>query len=142
MFGVLPFVYRFHVPAFAHHGTSGYDLEKIVTVNGTVASFEWSQSARVVHITSKNDKGEAAEWTIELGAPGIMARQGWSKNSMKPGDEVIAETHPAKNGATFGPERDLFDSAEVHRQWAAVTVALSRESGGHAARASHCELRK
>lgn len=90
------------IPAFAHHGTAGYDLEKIVTLKGTVADFEWTNPHAVVRIMAKNDKGENEEWTIELGAPGIMARSGWSKNSMKPGDEVIAETHPAKNGAPSG----------------------------------------
>ncbi|HWF38627.1 MAG TPA: DUF6152 family protein [Candidatus Acidoferrales bacterium] len=90
------------LPAFAHHGTSGYELDKIVTVTGTVEEFDWSNPHAVVHITAKNDKGEPQSWTIELGAPGIMARSGWSKNSMKPGDEVIAETHPAKNGVPSG----------------------------------------
>ncbi len=89
-------------PAFAHHGTAGYDLEKVVTVTGTVEEFDWSNPHAVVHITAKNDKGEPESWTIELGAPGIMARSGWSKNSMKAGDEVIAETHPAKNGVPSG----------------------------------------
>ena len=92
----------FSLPVTAHHGTSGYDLEKITKVRGTVSSFEWANPHCVVVIASKGDQGEAAEWIIELGAPGILARQGWSKNSMKPGDEVIAETHPAKNGATSG----------------------------------------
>lgn len=89
-------------PAFAHHGTAGYDLDKVVTLKGTVEDFEWTNPHAVVRIVAKNDKGESEEWTIELGAPGIMARSGWSKNSMKQGDEVIAETHPAKNGATSG----------------------------------------
>jgi hypothetical protein len=90
------------IPAFAHHGTAGYDLDKVVTVKGTVDDFEWSNPHAVVRIMAKNDKGESEVWTIELGAPGIMARGGWSKNSMKAGDEVVAETHPAKNGATSG----------------------------------------
>ena len=90
------------IPAFAHHGTAGYDLEKIVTIKGTVDDFEWTNPHAVVRIMAKNEKGESELWTIELGAPGIMARAGWSKNSLKPGDEVVAETHPAKNGATSG----------------------------------------
>jgi uncharacterized protein DUF6152 len=90
------------VPALAHHGTAGYDLEKVITVKGAVESFDWTNPHAVVRILAKNDKGENEDWTIELGAPGIMARSGWSKNSMKQGDEVIAETHPAKNGAPSG----------------------------------------
>jgi Family of unknown function (DUF6152) len=90
------------VPASAHHGTAGYDMEKVVTVKGTVASFDWSNPHCVVFISSKNEKGESEDWTIELAAPGIMARFGWSKNSLKPGDDVVAETHPAKTGAPSG----------------------------------------
>jgi hypothetical protein len=90
------------LPLFAHHGTAGYDLDKVVTVKGTVVDFEFTNPHAVVRISAKNDKGEAEEWTIELAAPGIMVRSGWSKNSMKAGDEVIAETHPAKNGVPTG----------------------------------------
>ena len=90
------------IPAWAHHGTAGYDLDKVVTIKGTVDDFEWTNPHAVVRIAAKNDKGESELWTIELGAPGIMARAGWSKNSMKAGDEVLAETHPAKNGVTSG----------------------------------------
>jgi uncharacterized protein DUF6152 len=90
------------IPACAHHGVSGYDLQKIVTLKGTVAGFEWSNPHCVAHIAVENEKGEPEEWIVELGAPGIMARSGWSRNSLKPGDQVVAETHPAKNGATSG----------------------------------------
>jgi hypothetical protein len=90
------------LPLSAHHGTAGYDLDKVVTVKGTVSDFDWTNPHAVVRISAKNDKGETEEWTIELGAPGIMARNGWSKSSMKPGDEVVAETHPAKNGVPSG----------------------------------------
>lgn len=90
------------ISAFAHHGTAGYDLDKVITVTGTVEEFDWSNPHAVVHISAKNDKGEPESWTIELGAPGIMARSGWSKNSMKAGDAVVAETHPAKNGVPSG----------------------------------------
>jgi hypothetical protein len=31
-----------------------------------------------------------------------MTCVGWSKSSMKPGDQIVAETHPSKNGAPIG----------------------------------------
>ncbi len=89
-------------PAWAHHGTAGYDMEKIVTIKGTIASFNWSNPHVVIHIAVKNDKGEPQDWIVELAAPSMLARGGWTKNSLKPGDEVVAETHPAKNGVTTG----------------------------------------
>jgi Family of unknown function (DUF6152) len=89
-------------PIFAHHGTSGYDMEKVITLNGTIASFNWSNPHCLIHIDAKDSKGDVKDWIIELAAPTLMTRNGWTKDSLKPGDEVIAETHPAKNGATTG----------------------------------------
>jgi hypothetical protein len=58
------------LPLSAHHGTAGYDLDKVITVKGTVSDFDWTNPHAVVRIAAKNDKGETEEWTIELGAPG------------------------------------------------------------------------
>ncbi len=89
-------------PVFAHHGTAGYDMDKISIIKGTISSFNWSNPHVVIHIAVKNDKGESQDWVVELAAPSMLARGGWTKNSLKPGDEVVAETHPAKNGVTTG----------------------------------------
>jgi hypothetical protein len=89
-------------PVSAHHGTSGYDMEKVITLNGTVTSFNWSNPHCLVRIDVKDSKGEVKDWVVELAAPTLMTRNGWTKDSIKPGDEVVAETHPAKNGATTG----------------------------------------
>jgi hypothetical protein len=89
-------------PISAHHGTSGYDMEKVITLNGTVTSFNWSNPHCLVHIDVRDSKGDVKDWIVELAAPTLMTRNGWTKDSIKPGDEVVAETHPAKNGATTG----------------------------------------
>ena len=89
-------------PTAAHHGTSGYDMEKVITLNGTVTSFNWSNPHCLVHIDVKDSKGDVKDWIIELAAPTLMTRNGWTKDSLKTWDDVIAETHPAKNGATTG----------------------------------------
>ena len=89
-------------PVSAHHGTSGYDMEKVITLNGTVTSFNWSNPHCLVRIDVKDSKGDVKDWVVELAAPTLMTRNGWTRDSLKPGDEVVAETHPAKNGATTG----------------------------------------
>jgi hypothetical protein len=89
-------------PVSAHHGTSGYDMERVITLNGTVTSFNWSNPHCLVHIDVKDSKSDVKDWIVELAAPTLMSRNGWTKDSLKPGDDVIAETHPAKNGATTG----------------------------------------
>ena len=77
-------------------------MEKTITLTGTVMAFEWSNPHCVVHMDVMTDRGGVQHWLIELAAPAHMARAGWSKNSIKSGDQIIADTHPAKNGATVG----------------------------------------
>ena len=66
-------------PAFAHHGTAAFDLAKVVTVKGTVTSFDFANPHCLVHFDVKNDKGEVEQWQAELTAPTKLARGGWSK---------------------------------------------------------------
>src|ERR1700733_9466692 len=89
-------------PAYAHHGTAGYEMSKVITVMGTVTEFDWTNPHCVIYVDSKNDAGEVQHWVLELGAPTHMMRSGWKKDSVKAGDDIEAETHPAKNGATVG----------------------------------------
>jgi hypothetical protein len=88
--------------AAAHHGTTGYDSTKIVTVTGTVTKYVWSNPHIIVFMDAPDENGKVEHWVIELAAPLMMQRFGWSKNVMKPGDHLVAKVHPAKNGAPVG----------------------------------------
>ena len=88
--------------AMAHHGVAGYDMTKTITVHGTVTKFDWSNPHVVVYVDAKNDSGEMQHWTIEFASPVHMVRAGWSKNSMKAGDDITIDTHPSRNGAPIG----------------------------------------
>lgn len=89
-------------PLPAHHGVAGYDMTKTITLHGTVSKFDWSNPHVVVYVDAKNEGGEMQHWTIEFAAPVHMVRAGWSKNSMKAGDDIVIETHPSRNGAPVG----------------------------------------
>jgi hypothetical protein len=86
----------------AHHGTAGYDMAKVVTLSGTVTKVDWTNPHIVIYMDSKGAARDLQHWTLELSAPLLMQRFGWTKNSVKAGDQLIAETHPAKNGAPVG----------------------------------------
>jgi hypothetical protein len=89
-------------PAFAHHGTAGYDMAKIVTLTGTVTKVDWTNPHIVIYMDAKDPAGNVQHWSLELSAPLLMQRFGWTKNSVKAGDQLVAETHPAKNGVPVG----------------------------------------
>ena len=95
-------VVMFSGPAMAHHGVAGYDMTKTITVHGTVSKFDWSNPHVVVYVDAKNEGGEMQHWTIEFASPVHMVRAGWSKSSMKTGDDIMIDTHPSRNGAPIG----------------------------------------
>lgn len=100
---VLALIIGFGVgPVFAHHGTAGYDMVKVLTLRGTVTKVDWTNPHIVIYMDAKDPAGKMQHWSFELSAPLLMQRFGWTKDSVKVGDQLVAETHPAKNGAPVG----------------------------------------
>ncbi len=87
------------VPVFAHHGRAGYDSTKLSTVKGTVSAVEFVNPHVQVHLDVKGSHGEVEKWLVEGTSPNMLVREGWEKNTVKPGDEITATGHPAKDGA-------------------------------------------
>ena len=85
--------------ASAHHGNSAYDEQARVTVKGTVTEFVWTNPHSQIYLDVKDKNGNIVHWGIETNSPGILARAGWTRLSLKPGVEVTIILCPAKNGA-------------------------------------------
>ena len=89
-------------PMSAHHGMANYDMQKTVTLNGKVTAFDWGNPHSLVHMDTQDDTGRVQHWTLEMSSTFVMSRRGWNKDTLKKGDQVIAETHPARNGVALG----------------------------------------
>jgi hypothetical protein len=83
----------------AHHGSSNYDLSKSVSVKGTVTQFDFMNPHSAIHLEAKDDKGNAEEWLIEADSPNNLARAGWTRDSLKPGDLVTIVGNRLKDGS-------------------------------------------
>ena len=86
-------------PVSAHHGNSAYDETVRVPIKGTVTEFVWSNPHSQIYLDVKNKDGRVVNWAIETNSPGILTRAGWTRRSVKPGDEVTIILCPARNGA-------------------------------------------
>ena len=69
----------------AHHSWP-VNMEKLVTVKGTVMQFEWANPHPMITLEVKADDGKVEKWLI--GGPAInrMEANGWTKDTVKPGD--------------------------------------------------------
>jgi hypothetical protein len=85
-------------PVSAHHGRAGYDSTKLSTVTGIVSAVEFMNPHVQVHLDVKGSNGNVEKWLVEGTSPNMLVREGWNKNTVKPGDEITATGHPAKNG--------------------------------------------
>lgn len=85
-------------PLWAHHGASEYDMTKIISLRATVTELQFVNPHTLVVFTVKDDSGKVAEWDGELPSPNLLTRRGWSRSTLKPGDQVTIIGAPAKNG--------------------------------------------
>jgi hypothetical protein len=89
-------------PALAHHSFAMFDMEKRVTITGTVTVFEWTNPHSYIEIDVLDDKGAMKHWSIELGSPSILQQSGWKFSSLKKGDKTTLIISPLKSGQSGG----------------------------------------
>ena len=92
------FLFFTSAPLFAHHGASEYDMTKIVSLNATVKQLQFVNPHTLLVFSVKDDAGKVNEWEGELPSPNLLSRRGWSRSTLKPGDQVTVIGSPAKNG--------------------------------------------
>ena len=94
----------------AHHSFSAeYDSSKPVKVTGYVTRIDWQNPHVYFYIDVKNrETGRVENWAFEMGAPTAIARQGWTKTTIKVGDEVTVEGTRAKTGGFHANARSVF----------------------------------
>jgi hypothetical protein len=86
------------IPAAAHHSFAMFDAGKLVTVAGTVKEFQWTNPHAFIVMMVPNSDGQAEQWSVEMGGPGGLARQGWVPKTLRPGMNVSVVMHPLRDG--------------------------------------------
>jgi hypothetical protein len=96
-------------PLWAHHSFSAeYDAKQPFNLRGAVTKVEWMNPHVYFYIDVRDEQsGKITNWALEMGAPAVIQRNGWTRNSMKIGDIVIVEGSRAKSGKPHGNARSV-----------------------------------
>lgn len=108
-------------PAIAHHAFSAeFDAKQPITIRGKVTKVQWTNPHVWVYLNVQDEAGKLTNWGFEMGAPQQVQNQGWGRNSLKAGDELIVVGSKARDGSTRMNARNV--------TWAATGVKLGAAS--------------
>jgi Family of unknown function (DUF6152) len=109
------------LPLLAHHSFAAeYDSRKTITVHGIVQKVAWVNPHAYVWVDVKDDSGKVVTYAFESLSPNALMRGGWTKNSLKAGDEVTVDGYLAKDG------KPLSDGS-IHANSKLITLADGRK---------------
>jgi hypothetical protein len=85
-------------PVLAHHSRANFDLDSTVEIEGTVTEFTWRNphAFAVVEGTTAGSN-ETQRWTFELNSTPVLTRFGWTADTLKTGDRVVARGNPDRD---------------------------------------------
>ena len=127
-------------PLFVHHGFAGrYDEDHPVTVNGTVVELQFMNPHSFIIFENKDAGGKDVRWQAELGSANLLAREGWTRTTLKAGDKITIIGPQNKNGSadlnlSHESKITMSDSGKViHNSIKAETGQGQGQGGGAAA---------
>ena len=88
--------------AMAHHSFAMFDREHPIEVEGVVQEFKYTNPHSYLFLEVKGPDGSTTVWNLEGQAPSLLSRDGWSSQTLKPGDQLRLMVEPLRSGAPGG----------------------------------------
>jgi len=85
------------VAVSAHHSPIIFDTNSVIVVDGEISQFDWRSPHTYIFVETTNGAGELIEWQFESDATPILSRNGWSADSLVPGERVSIRANPDRN---------------------------------------------
>lgn len=97
------------MPVLAHHSFAAeFDSSKPVNFTGVVTKVEWMNPHVYFYVDVKDPKtGKVANWGCEMGSPNGLARQGWTRSTLKIGMVITVEGAQAKDASNIANARNV-----------------------------------
>jgi hypothetical protein len=88
--------------AMAHHSFAMFDTDNQIELEGVVREFKYTSPHTFILLEVKAQDGSTTVWNLEGGTPSALVRDGWSSQSLRPGDELKMMVAPLRSGAPGG----------------------------------------
>jgi hypothetical protein len=96
------------LPLVAHHSFDAeYDGNKSIVLTGIVTKVEWMNPHARFYVDVKEGDGGVTSWNLELGSPASLIRRGWTRKSLKVGDQITVKASLAKDGSKMANARSV-----------------------------------
>ncbi len=89
------------VEAVAHHGDAGRYEEAITRISGTVVALQFINPHSIIIVDVADGSGRTQRWQVEVSNATGLARIGWTRDTLKPGDPVTMAGRAVKSGAPY-----------------------------------------
>ena len=80
--------------AWAHHSRSNFDLNTVLEFHGVITEYSWRNPHTFAKLKVTDESGEARELLLELNSISVLSRSGWTRDTLKVGDEVTVFANP------------------------------------------------
>src|SRR5580658_11166011 len=90
------------IPALAHHSAKAeFDTSEPITLQGIVTRVDWINPHARFYVDVREDSGKMKNWEFEWGSPNGLMRTGWTRTSLRKGDEVTVRGWRAKDNVNL-----------------------------------------
>ncbi len=86
----------------AHHSFAPFDMTTQKSITGTVRQVQWTNPHIWIWLDVPNDQGGVDAWGFEGMSPNFLARRGWTRTTLKPGDRITVTYRPLRDGSKGG----------------------------------------
>jgi hypothetical protein len=88
--------------AMAHHSFAMFDQQNLIELEGVVKEFRYSAPHAFIILDVKQEDGTSEAWILEGVSPSALTRDGWSRETISPGDQIKIKVAPLRSGAPGG----------------------------------------
>ena len=87
-------------PVVAHHSFAAeFDADQPVTIKGKVTRVAWTNPHVWIYLNVQDESGKLTNWGFEMGAPHLVQNRGWTRTTVKIGDELVVVGSRSRDGS-------------------------------------------